>query len=107
MSLRTHKASGWTREAIGFGNYRITPADGSGVREVAFMSAGSWANLPNDRREHADRDRVVLVSGEPLPAWALEWLEKANAKQCEHGRAAFRAALEDDEDAFFGRNTGW
>ena len=92
---RTHKASGWTRTAAGHGNWTITPTDDSGERVVAFMSAHSWANLPNDDRANEARDRVVLVSGEPLPAWAMDWLTAANAKSCQGGRAALRAALAD------------
>jgi hypothetical protein len=92
---RTHKTTGWTREAIGYGNYRIEPTDGSGTRTVAFMSAGSWANLPNDNRANINSDRVVLMTGEPLPEWAVEWLTKANAKQCDHGRDALQAAIAD------------
>ncbi len=94
-TTRTHKTTGWTRTPMGWGKWTITPTDDSGDRVVAFMSAGSWQNLPNDDQANSDRDRVVLVSGDPLPAWAMEWLEKANAKSCNSGRAAFRAALDD------------
>lgn len=95
MVERIHKATGWKRIAVGWGNWRIVPTDDSGDRVVAFMSRGSWANLPNDRREAIDTDRVVLVDGEPLPDWAMEWLTKANAKSAESGRAALRAAIDD------------
>src|SRR5262245_15234628 len=94
-NVRTHKASGWTREPIGWGNWKITPTDNSGTREVAFMSRHSWANLPNDDKANIDKDRVVLVSGEPLPDWAMQWLTAANAKSCSSGRAALQAAIDD------------
>jgi len=68
MKTITHKTSGWTRTAIGFGQWTIHPTDDSGDRIVAFMSAHSWQNLPNDRRENIGTDRVVLVSGAELPA---------------------------------------
>lgn len=89
MPKYTHKQSGWVREAIGYGNYRIVPTDDSGIRTVAFMSANSWANLANDKRDDIGRDRVVLIDG---PA---DWLDVANRKQCANGRAALRAAIDD------------
>jgi hypothetical protein len=95
MTTKTHKASGWTRTALGYGNWTIAPTDDSGIREVAFMSRHSWANYPNDNRANIDKDRVILLTGEPLPAWAMEWLEKANARSCERGRAALQSALDD------------
>jgi hypothetical protein len=94
-NVRTHKATGWTREAIGWDNWRITPTDDSGVRVVAFMSAGSWGNLPNDDRANINTDRIVLTEGADLPAWAVEWLTKANAKSTANARSAFQAALDD------------
>ena len=97
---RIHKISGWTREVIpdGSSRYRIVPTDDSGERIVRFVSAHSWANDPADDRAQEDRDRVVLLEGAPLPAWADEWLTRANQKECENGRAAFRAALQDADD---------
>ena len=92
--IYTHKTSGWKRESIGWGNYRVIPADGSGERKVAFMSAGSWANLANDDRAKENEDRVVLMEGKPLPEWAVRWLEGANAKQCGKSRDAFRSMLD-------------
>lgn len=92
---RTHKASGWTRTPTSYGNFCITPTDDSGDRIVAFMSRGSWANLPNDSRDKINTDRVVLIEGAPLPDWAIEWLTAANAKSCAQGRAAFQAAIDD------------
>ncbi len=92
---KTHKASGWTRTPSGWGNFTIEPTDDSGTREVAFMSRGSWANLPNDKREAINTDRAVLISGEPLPQWAQDWLTAANAKSCAQARAAFQSALDD------------
>jgi hypothetical protein len=94
---RIHKTTGWTRTPMrdGSGNYTITPADESGDRIVAFMSAGSWQNLPNDDKARQGEDRVVLVSGAELPAWAVEWLEKANRKLCGNARQAFRDAVAD------------
>jgi hypothetical protein len=103
---RTHKATGWTRTAIGHGNYRIVPTDGSGDRVVAFMGRHCWANLPNDRREDQTRDRVVLVSGDPLPAWAVRWLESVNAAQCQSGRDALQAAIA-DADFHADSRDGW
>ena len=97
MTVKKHKATGWTRTPIGYGNYRITPTDDSGERTVAFMSAQSWANLPNDNRDKIDQDRVVLIDGPALPAWALDWLEAANRRQCEQARDAFEAAMHDAE----------
>jgi hypothetical protein len=93
--LITHKATGWTREAVGFGNWRIVPTDESGARTVAFMSAGDWGNLPNDDRAHEMTERVVLIDGPALPAWAVEWLTVANAKSCRLARERFQAALDD------------
>jgi hypothetical protein len=104
---RTHKASGWTREPIGYGRFTIMPTDASGTREVMFLSAGSWQNLPNDDRANIDRDRVILVSGEPLPEWAQTWLEQANARSCENGREGLRAAIDDADANYFGRDSGW
>ena len=95
MLTRTHKPTGWTRTPIGYGNFKIEPTDGSGTRVVAFMSAGSWGNYPNDDRANIDRDRVVLLEGEQLPDWAMDWLTKANAKSCANARAAFRDAIAD------------
>ena len=105
-STKRHKASGWTRTAIGYGDYRIVPTDGSGDRIVAFMSAYSWANLPNDDRARETEDRVVLKSGAPLPEWAQTWLESANRRSCQPGRDALQAAIDDADDAPF-RDTGW
>lgn len=106
---RTHKASGWTRTPIRDGSmrYSIQPTDDSGERIVRFMSAGSWQNDPTDDKTNVDRDRVVLLEGASLPDWAVRWLEAANHKSMERARASFRTAMEDDEDSFFGRNTGW
>ncbi|HXU02807.1 MAG TPA: hypothetical protein VN903_17700 [Polyangia bacterium] len=70
------------------------------------MSAGSWANLPNDDRAHVDRDRVVLVDGDPLPEWAITWLETVNHRSCERGREALRAAI-DDADWHESSRDGW
>ncbi len=95
MTEKTHKLSGWKRIAEGYGNWRIVPTDDSGDRIVAFMSRHSWANLPNDNRADADKDRVVLVSGDPLPEWAIEWLTAVNAKSCASGRQALRDAIND------------
>ena len=108
MSIKpiTHKASGWTRTAQGFGQWLITPTDESGVRVVDFLSAGSWANHANDDRALIDTDRVVLLSGDPLPAFAVDWLTAANAKSCANARRAFRAAL-DDADWNEARRDGW
>ena len=92
--VKTHKVSGWKRESIGYGNFRIIPTDDSGERKVAFLSAGSWANLPNDNRAEQGTDRVVLIEGNPLPQWAVEWLTKANAKSCQRARSEFGAAIE-------------
>lgn len=90
-----HKASGWTRTAAGFGHWTIRPTDDSGDRVVVFLSAGTWQNTPGDDRAKADTDRVLLMSGAPLPDWAIVWLETANRKQCTRARQAFRSALED------------
>jgi hypothetical protein len=105
-NIRTHKVSGWTRTALGWGNWLITPTDDSGPREVAFLSRGSWANLPNDTRENIDTDRVVLTKGAELPPWAVEWLDTANRKSCESGRKALQAAI-DDADWNESRRDGW
>lgn len=94
---RTHKVSGWTRTPTGDGSgcYRIVPMDGSGDRIVRFQSAHSWANDPTDDRALVDQDRIVLISGAPLPDWAHAWLTAANAKSCASGRRALRAAIAD------------
>ena len=96
MSIKTHKTSGWTRESLRDSSprFRITPTDDSGDRIVAMMSAGSWANYPQDDRELQDQDRVVLLEGAPLPEWALAWLNAANAKANARARENFRAAVE-------------
>lgn len=94
---RTHKASGWTRESIGFGNFLITPTDGSGIRKVAFMSAGSWAGLANDKREDQHKNRVVLMEGNPLPEWAVKWLNDVNDKSCRKARETL-AAMQEQAD---------
>ena len=95
----THKASGWTREALGYGNWQITPTDDSGIRTVAFMSAHSWGNLPNDNRANIDKDRIVLIDGPALPDWAVAWLTTANAKSCNSGRSALRSAIDEADFA--------
>jgi hypothetical protein len=95
---RTHKASGWQRVALGHGDWRIVPTDDTGDRVVAFMSAGSWANLPTDDRARVNQDRIVLKSGAPLPAWAIAWLDTANRRSCQSGRDALRAALDDADN---------
>ena len=106
MKTYTHKTMGWTRTALGYGNWRIVPTDGTGDREVAFLSAHSWANLPNDDRANIDIDRVVLTSGEPLPSWAVEWLEKVNLANCAKARRAFDDAIA-DADWNEARREGW
>ena len=107
----THKQTGWTRELVirdgyGSGLYRIVPTDDSGTRIVEFLSAGSWSNNPADDRANVNRDRVVLCDGAPLPQWAFDWLSGVNAKSCQRGRDAFRAAC-DDADMHADRHTGW
>ena len=94
---RTHKSSGWTREACGYGNFIITPTDDSGQRKVAFMSAGSWANLPGDDKARQATNRVVLVEGNPLPQWAIDWLTAANEKSMRRALVNFRAMLDQAE----------
>ena len=101
--MKTHKASGWTREPLrdGSGKWRISPTNGSGERIVAFMSAGSWANYPEDNPAQKNEDRIVQLEGEPLPQWAVNWLTNANAKSCARARENFRAMIEQadfDED---------
>lgn len=91
--IKTHKISGWKRESIGWGNFRIIPADDSGERKVAFMSAGSWANLPDDSRAMQNINRVVLIDGAALPDWAMVWLNKANDKSCDSARENFDAMV--------------
>jgi hypothetical protein len=107
----THKQSGWTRELIltngcGTGKYRIVPTDDSGPRVVEFLTAGSWSNNPADNRANIDDDRVVLCDGAELPAWAMDWLTRVNAKSAQRGRDAFQAAM-DDADYHAARNEGW
>lgn len=106
--IRTHKASGWTREPIpdGSGCWRVTPTDTSGARIVRALSAHSWANDPHDDKARQHEPRIVLISGEPLPDWAIAWLETANAKACERARAAFQSAL-DDADWHESSRDGW
>ena len=86
MRTYTHKISGWTRQHVTNNDWRITPADDSGERVVAFLSAGTWQNLPNDNPAHTWHDRVVLRSGNPLPAWAVSWLTGAARHQAQSGR---------------------
>lgn len=94
----THKRTGWKRTAGGHHRVLITPSDGSESRVVAFMSAGSWANDPEDDRAKSGEDRVFLISGPPLPAWAVTWLDKVNARQCQQGRDRLAAMLRDADD---------
>jgi hypothetical protein len=105
---RTHKVSGWTRSHVRDGGQRwtITPTDASGERIVEFLSAGSWSNNPADDDAQREDDRVVLISGEALPAWAVAWLTNACRTQCERGRDALRAALE-DADRHNSMGDGW
>lgn len=108
----SHKTQKWTRAAVlrdGFasGFWKITPTDGSGDRLVEFLSAGSWSNNPKDDKKNERMDRIVLCDGPALPDWAFLWLQKANAKDCENAREAFRAAMDDTDDSFFGRDSGW
>jgi hypothetical protein len=105
----THKASGWTRERTEgiSGRWRVTPTDGTGPRIVAFMSGHSWANLPNDSMSKMHEERVVLVSGEPLPEWAQTWLEGANLRECERAREQFRRMVLDAELAEDQRHNDW
>jgi len=107
-NIKTHKASGWTREPIpdGSGCYLITPTDDSGVRKVRFLSAHSWANDPNDDRAKQETDRAVLVEGNPLPEWARVWLDGASARQASNGRRALQAAI-DDADWRESMRDGW
>jgi len=94
--MKTHKASGWQRDALrdGSSRWRIIPTDDSGERIVAFMSAGSWSNYPQDDRAKQDIDRIVLLDGNPLPEFAVQWLTNANAKSCNRARDTFRAMLD-------------
>lgn len=94
--MKTHKASGWTREPIrdGSGSWRINPTDNSGERVVAFMSAGSWSNYPQDDVAKKNQNRIVQLSGNALPVWAVEWLTNANEKSCRRANENFRAILE-------------
>jgi hypothetical protein len=73
------------------------PTDDSGDRIVRFLSAHSGANDPNDDPINQSIDRVVLISGEPLPDWAAAWLYAANQRSCASGREALRMALADAE----------
>ncbi len=108
MNPITHKASGWTRTNTGDMSacWRITPTDDTGDRIVRFLSRHSWANDANDDRAKMDTDRIVLISGEALPQWAIEWLTNANRKACQQGRDALRAAI-DDADMNADRDLGW
>lgn len=94
--IYTHKTEKWTRQSLadGSGCFRVTPTDDSGERIVRFLSAHSWQNDPSDDKANQGQDRVVLVSGEPLPAWAIDWLTKAAVKSFDSGRRAFRAACD-------------
>lgn len=105
---RTHKVSGWTRTPLRdmSSKWSIQPSDDSGERIVRFQSAHSWANDPNDDRARIEEDRVILISGEPLPLWAKEWLHTANRKSCQQSRDAFHAAMDDMNDRDF-RDSGW
>jgi hypothetical protein len=94
MITRTHTESKWTRSSLSGGRWIISPMDDSGERTVAFMSAGSWQNYPNDDRAQVNVDRVVLLTGAPLPDWAMQWLNKANNKSCANSREAFRTAID-------------
>lgn len=82
------------------------PTDGSGDRVVELLSAGSWSNNPKDDKANANADRVILCDGPELPDWAMAWLTAANAKSCANARSAFRAAMDDADDAPW-RDLGW
>ena len=92
---RTHKTTGWTRTPEGFGIYRIGATDGTPDRRVKFLSPGTWQNDPGDDRANIGTPRVLLLDGPALPPWAVEWLDKINARQCERAQDDFRAALDD------------
>ena len=104
---RTHKLTGWTRTSIGNGAHVIKDETGAERARVDFVSAGSWFNSPLDDRANIDKDRILQTAGEPLPTWALEWLNKANQIANERAREAFRAAMDDADDNIFGRDSGW
>ncbi len=112
---RTHKVSGWRRvsEPAGdatagrTGAWRIIPTDGTGDRVVMPMSAGSWCHLPGDTEAARETDRIILMSGAPLPDWAAAWVLGAWQRDMRHARAAFQAALDDADSNAFGRDTGW
>lgn len=96
MTNRTHTKSGWTRTSLADGSmrWRITPTDNTGARIVSFMSAGSWANYPQDDRAQINSNRVILLEGAPLPDWAHAWLTAANNKSCGRAREAFQSAID-------------
>lgn len=98
--------NGWTRELIylrGMGTncWTITPNDDSGGREVAFLGAGDWGNYPNDKRENQEADRVILLSGNPLPEWVAKWLGFVNTKSRNEARERFQDMMEDADNFAF------
>jgi hypothetical protein len=97
-----HKATGYTREFLpdGRGYARIVSPDGAETI-VAFMAAGSWQNLPNDCRTVEDTDRIVIVSGAPLPVAVVTWLTDKCVAMFEDARERFQRALDDADDRRF------
>lgn len=105
---RTHTTSQWTRTSTGHGFYTICREDGTVAATVVFLSAGDWRNLDADDHAQQHTDRVVQIDGEPLPAWAMDWLTAANRRQKAQARETLRAMQDDaDDNLFFGRDTGW
>jgi hypothetical protein len=93
MTAHVHKTTGW-RRIVENGLWTIEPTDTSGPRIVRPLSAGSWQNDPNDDPANQTRDRIVLLSGVPLPDWAAAWLETVNHRECERARQTFRAIVD-------------
>lgn len=106
MKTYTHKLTGWTRTRLTGGDWLITPSDNSGTRTVAFLSAGTWQNLPADDKAREWEDRAVLRDGAPLPDWAMSWLTGAARAEAASGRRALRAAIADADFAADMRD-GW
>lgn len=90
-----HKATGWTRTyEAATRAWTITPTDESGTRTITFTSD------PDDE----DVCDVVILAGDPLPAWAVEWLQTVECRSRARALAELQAQLHDaDMNEWYGR----
>ena len=113
MAIYKHKVHGWLLDTSPArfrgdcsGRQLVTPAEGGAERVIHTYSAGSWQNHPLDDRSNINRDRII-VEGEPLPAWAQEWVLGRWKRVMAQARGSFQAAMNDADNNAFGRDSGW